>query len=95
MGLNIPDVKHIIHYGVLGEVGPYVQEIGKGGRDKRTCRASRHYKLYHLPHCDKDMRDYGKAKTCRRKILVKYFKNNAVTVNPKHGCCDACRNVNV
>ena len=48
MGVNIPDVELIIHYGNPTEVESYVQEIGRGGRDGRACSALLYYKPYHL-----------------------------------------------
>jgi len=67
MGVNIPDVELIIHYGIPTEVESYVQEIERSGRDGRACNALLYYKQYHLTHCDKEMRDYVKTTKCRRK----------------------------
>lgn len=78
MGVNIPDVELIIHYGIPTEVGSYVQEIGRGGRDGRACSALLYYKPYHLAHCDKEMRDYVKTTQCRRKVLLKHFKEKEI-----------------
>jgi superfamily II DNA helicase RecQ len=35
MGINIPDVGRICHFGVPSELEQYVQEIGRAGRDGR------------------------------------------------------------
>ena len=90
MGVNIPDVELIIHYGIPTEVESYVQEIGRGGRDGRACSALLYYKPYHLAHCDKEMRDYVKTTQCRRKVLLKHFKEKEIALNPMHKCCDTC-----
>ena len=50
MGVDIPDVECIIHYGIPSEVQSYVQEIGRGGRDGRACDALMYHKPYHLTH---------------------------------------------
>ncbi|XP_068722286.1 ATP-dependent helicase wrn-1-like isoform X2 [Montipora capricornis] len=90
MGVDIPDVELIIHYGIPTEVESYVQEIGRGGRDGRACAAFLYYKPYHLAHCDKEMRDYVKATSCRRKELLKHFKEKEATLDVMHKCCDFC-----
>ena len=90
MGVDIPDVELIIHYGIPTEVESYVQEIGRGGRDGRACDALLYYKPYHLAHCDKEMREYVKATNCRRKELLKHFKEKEAALDVMHKCCDSC-----
>ncbi|EDO46405.1 predicted protein [Nematostella vectensis] len=90
MGVDIPDVDHIIHFGIPSEVEHYVQEIGRGGRDGRLCYATLYYKPYHLAHCDSGMRNYAKGEQCRREMLAKHFKEKIKGVQPLHNCCDNC-----
>ena len=33
MGINIPDIQRVIHYGPSKDIEEYVQESGRGGRD--------------------------------------------------------------
>lgn len=40
MGVNIQDVRQIIHYGVPSDLETYVQEVGRGGRDRKPCKAT-------------------------------------------------------
>ena len=90
MGVDIPDVELIIHYGIPTEIERYVQEIGRGGRDGRACDALLYYKPYHLAHCEKEMREYVKGKNGRRKELLKHFKEKEVSLDVLHKCCDFC-----
>ena len=39
MGVNIQDVRRIIHYGVPHDLESYVQEVGRGSRDGKPCEA--------------------------------------------------------
>jgi superfamily II DNA helicase RecQ len=33
MGVNIPDIYRVIHYGIPEDIESYVQAVGRGGRD--------------------------------------------------------------
>lgn len=92
MGVNIPDVRQIVHYGVPSDLESYVQEVGRGGRDGNPCKAVLYHRPFHLAHCDEHMRNFIKntEHKCRREILMKYFKDKANSPDLKHDCCDEC-----
>ena len=92
MGVNIPDVRQIIHYGIPSDLESYVQEVGRGGRDGNPCKAVLYHKPFHLAHCDEHMRNFIKntEHKCRREMLMKYFKDKANSRDLKHDCCDEC-----
>lgn len=36
MGIDIPDIEQVYHYGLSGDLADYIQEVGRCARDKRT-----------------------------------------------------------
>ena len=93
MGVNIPDVRSIIHYAPPSNVEEYIQEVGRGGRDGKRCDATLYFKPIHLSHCDDHMRKYVKnpEQVCRRVMLMTYFKEKINSPDLKHECCDVCQ----
>ena len=93
MGVNIQDVRQIIHYGVPSDLESYVQEVGWGGRDGKPCEAVLYYRPFHLAHCDEHMRTCVKntEKKCRRQALMAYFKDKPNAPDLTRDCCDASR----
>ena len=68
MGLDCPNVHHIIHWGASNDVEAYFQETGRAGCNGMPAQAI----LYSVSHTanrfmDDNMREYVKNKdTCRR-----------------------------
>ena len=93
MGVNIPDVRSIIHYAPPSNVEEYIQEVGRGGRDGKRCDATLYFKPIHLSHCDDHMRKYVKnpEQVCRRVMLMTYFKGKINSPDLKRECCDVCQ----
>lgn len=83
MGVNVPDVRRIIPYGVPRDLEQYVQEIGRSGRDGEQSAAIVLYSPYHLAHCDNDMREFVKND-------AEYFKEKPLSIEVKQNCCDKC-----
>ena len=91
MGVDCNDIRQIVHVGLPDDVGSYVQETGRAGRDGSVsvvtllqCRS------YH--RVDKDIKMYVANSTeCRRKVLFEDI-DNYVHVNAtfKCLCCDIC-----
>ncbi len=92
MGLDCPNVRRVIHWGVPSDVESYLQETGRAGRDGKPATAILHYGGLDMKgtRVNDDMRDYCKLQECRRKFLLKDFDTqDSVDV---HGCkcCDIC-----
>ena len=93
MGVDIPNIRTIIHYGPSSDVDDYVQEAGRAGRDKKFSHAIIYkYPYSMVGHVSKLMKEYVHLdKGCRRKFLMKQFTSKEIPYDgPKHMCCDLC-----
>ena len=95
MGLDCPNVRHIIHWGPPEDIETFIQEAGRAGRDGLPATA----KLFSAvkdgaSHIDDKMRDYCKLKgECRRKYLLREFDSStdeAAVLIVACKCCDLC-----
>ena len=79
MGVNIPNVRMVVHYGPSHNVDEYVQECGCGGRDGEQSQCI----LYWYPGCTRrsvsnDMKIYVKnSSVCRRHLLSSIFQETS------------------
>ena len=81
MGVNIPNIRRIISYGIPKDMESHVQGVRRAGRDGGNVMAIMHYKPNHLCHVDKVMRLFVKIK---RNVDVHVFWNSLVTKVTKH-----------
>jgi superfamily II DNA helicase RecQ len=80
MGLDCPDIRLIIHYGVACDTETYIQQIGRAGRDGNECYAVLLYSARLLSDCSVNMCNFAKNTTlCRREMLYSTLAVNAVT----------------
>ena len=94
MGIDCPDVRQVVHWGISDDIEMYMQESGRGGRDGKSACALLYYKKSDLDsrRTTQAMIDYCKnTSVCRRSLLLKHFDFNA---HSAHGCscCDVCSN---
>ena len=95
MGVDIPDVRTVIHYGPSGDIESYFQESGRAGRDGKESRAILYvYPGSLLGHVDKSMKAYCTLEEgkCRREELLSHFPGKSMhhPISPPHACCDQC-----
>ena len=95
MGVDIPDVRIIIHYGPCSDIESYFQESGRAGRDGKESIALLYvYPGSLLGHVDKSMKAYCTLEEgkCRREELLKHFPGESAhkQISPPHACCDLC-----
>lgn len=92
MGVDCPDVRQVVTFGVTEDVETYIQQIGRAGRDGKPALAL----LLNLSSSKKkvsnNMKDYGKnSEICRRKVLFSDIDDYVHKEKlPKCLCCDIC-----
>lgn len=62
MGVNLPNIKRVVMFGVPESMESYLQAVGRGGRDGSEVLSIMFYHAYHLCHCDPTMRAFVKNK---------------------------------
>lgn len=99
MGIDIGDVRFVIHFMAPGDMSTYVQQSGRAGRDGRGALAmliTRRTRYAHDPTISRGvdyMRKYAASAVCRRIVLDEAM-DGAVG---RRGClegertCDVCR----
>lgn len=90
LGVDCPDISHVIHFGTPASVHQYVQETGRAGRDGQQSFATLLYGKGE-EHIEPSMKAYAEVKTCQRKALFKdflFFNSDNKVPNCKR--CDIC-----
>ena len=94
MGLDVKAVDYIIHYGPANDIDDYVQETGRAGRNfSKQCHAIliKYKRCLGSKNISKEMKEYVKTKTCRRKEILQFFGfSTELPSITKHDCCDIC-----
>ena len=95
MGVDVPNIRTVIHYGPPADMDNYFQECGRARCDGLESNAI----LYPYPGClighvSNNMKQYCTLEnTCRRKALLQNFIGGIDTTtigSMKHNCCDIC-----
>ena len=93
MGIDSPDVRQTIHWGLSSDIESYVQETGRAGRDGYlSCALLLHSKCDRRMASD-EMVQYSKNTiVCRRKLLFEDFESSDESTYPctMCRCCDIC-----
>lgn len=92
MGIDIPDIRQIIHWGLPATLEEYVQETGRCGRDGIQSLAIA-YGGNRARNAEKKVLQYEhNSEYCRRKLLFQDFLQFSVDEVKVTGCncCDVC-----
>ncbi len=90
MGIDCPDVRQVIHWGVPDDTEMYIQESGRAGRDGKLALALIMKNAQDLRFTSKEMKDYStNTDSCRKSILFSDFPNCNWS-SQGCMCCDVC-----
>ena len=95
LGIDCPDIRQIIHWGVPESLEEYVQESGRSGRDGEQSKAII-YRGKSTRHASKQVLNYiSNTDKCRRRILFCEFLLFCENDIKATGCmcCDICARV--
>lgn len=77
IGLDIKDIRQVIHIGLPYSMEEYFQEAGRAGRDGLSAKAHVYYNSYDVSMGKKQltqvMRDYVTKSKCKREMILNYF----------------------
>jgi len=91
MGIDIPDIRQIYHWGIPSDVEQYLQEIGRAGRDGKDSNAILITSKGYDHDVQYKMKSYCENKdSCRRKKLFESFIMYEHKEAKKCACCDIC-----
>lgn len=94
MGLNLAQIKYVIHYGPPTTADAFIQETGRAARESGL---HAHSILLTFPRMasgrtlDDTMKDYLSGKECLRSTLLAKF--HCVKPTDQQNCCDICDDV--
>ena len=98
MGVDVPDIEVVVHWGAPRGIEQYAQESGRAGRDGRDAVSIIFFSGYDLApgRCTAEMKVFCKTQMCYRKFLKNYFTLDEKNVNHSSDitgckCCSQCK----
>ena len=84
IGVNISDIRHVVHVSVPGTLESLYQEIGRAGRDGKPAKSSIYYNGHDIssnkPGMTHEMRCFcTDDQQCLRKIILDYLGSPSYT----------------
>lgn len=97
MGVDIPDIRHVIHIIPPCSLKAYIQEAGRAGRDGKPSTATLYYNNRDIGSnrvgIQDDMRNFClNTDKCLRKLLLNALNYDlGYKIDPLHECCNVCQ----
>ncbi|XP_076116508.1 ATP-dependent DNA helicase RecQ-like [Mytilus galloprovincialis] len=98
MGIDIPDIERVIHWGGPRGLEQFSQESGRAGRDGRSAVSIIYFSGYDLAkgNCSEEVREFCKTEDCLRNTLCAYFQldtsgYSVIKPDPPCTCCSNCK----
>ena len=91
MGIDCPNIREVIHWGVPCSLEDHYREIRRAGRDGLTARATLLYAVHQLRETfhNKSVIDCCNSQGCYRKVILGYFCV-LDELGPASVCCSCC-----
>lgn len=96
MGLDVPNIRRVIHWGPARNIESYVQESGRSGRDGLEAIADLYFASTDFSgffSASDDMKKYcNNTNQCRRQLFMEHFDTFGNVIKPikVHNCCGIC-----
>ena len=95
IGVNISDIRHVVHVSVPGTLESLYQEIGRAGRDGKPAKSSIYYNGHDIssnkPGMTHEMRHFcTDDQQCLRKMILDYLGSPSSMRIVGHSCCSNC-----
>ena len=74
LGIDKPNIRHVIRNGVPENISAWVQESGRAGRDGNPATATIFYEEGDIDHAGAWIKDYVRNAPVRDEILMKFGK---------------------
>lgn len=92
IGVDVPNIRRVIHIGVPKTMEEYFQETGRAGRDGKEVIATLFYNGRDIGKgknpVDDVMRKFATEQSCKRKTILDYFGHEVPKRIILHSCCD-------
>ncbi|WAR28235.1 YR290-like protein, partial [Mya arenaria] len=100
MGVDIPDVRCIVHLTPPNNIeseSTFIQQIGRCGRDGRRSESCVYFNKSDIAsnkvNLSDHVRKYLSLDSCRRKYILNYFGHSDEVISEQNiDCCDNCSN---